>query len=195
MFVHKDIFENFVERLKNYANSLVIGEPLDSKTQFGPVVSKQHYNKVKSYIEIAVRNGHEIVYGETVNKRPEHLNQNGYYILPTIIVNVPDTSELMIDEIFGPVVCISQFVDENDVIKRANYTSYGLSATVWTSDISRAHRVAQQLLCGTTWINCFLIRDLNMPFGGMKESGMGREGYPYSIDFFTELKTIGVYYG
>ena len=90
---------------------------------------------------------------------------------------------------------VTSFDNEDEVINRANNSRYGLAATIWTQDVGRAHRVAQSLQCGTTWINCFLIRDLNMPFGGMKESGSGREGYPYSIDFFTELKTICVYHG
>lgn len=100
----------------------------------------------------------------------------------------------MIEEIFGPVVCVSSFHEEDEVIERANSSRYGLAATIWTNDVSRAHRVARSLDAGYTWINCFLVRDLNMPFGGFKDSGTGREGYPYSFDFFMEQKTIVVSY-
>ena len=101
----------------------------------------------------------------------------------------------MKEEIFGPVVCVTTFHEEDEVIERANNNTYGLAATIWTNDLGRAHRVARSLQVGYTWINCFLVRDLNMPFGGMKDSGTGREGYPYSFDFFTEKKTTCVYYG
>ena len=115
--------------------------------------------------------------------------------MPTVITNLDDSSPLMQEEIFGPVVCVTTFRDEEEVIERANNSRYGLASTLWTSDLSRAHRVARRLQCGNTWINCFLIRDLNMPFGGFKESGTGREGYPYSFEFFTEKKATYVYYG
>jgi acyl-CoA reductase-like NAD-dependent aldehyde dehydrogenase len=161
----------------------------------GPVVSKQHYDKIKSFIEIAVKNGLSIVCGETVDELPKDIDPNGYFIHPTIITNVEDNSQLMREEIFGPVVCVTKFDNENEVIKRANNSKYGLSATIWTNNLGLAHRVAQSLQVGTTWINCFLVRDLHMPFGGMKESGIGRESSEESIDFFTEVKTICVYYG
>lgn len=98
------------------------------------------------------------------------------------------------EEIFGPVVCVTTFHDEDEVIDRANNTRYGLAATIWTENLSRAHKIAQYLQCGYVWINCFLVRDLRMPFGGFKDSGTGREGYPYSFDFFTEKKTVCVCY-
>ena len=172
-----------------------LGDPLKPYTKLGPVVSLQHYQKIKSYIDIAVNTGLKIVCGETIDEKPKDVDPNGYYILPTIVINAVDTSRLMQEEIFGPVVCVTKFHEENEVIERVNNSKYGLSASVWTKDIGRAHRVAQRLQVGTTWVNCFLIRDLHMPFGGMKESGIGREGAEYSIDFFTELKTICIYYG
>jgi len=195
IFVHKNIYNEFIEGLKNYARSLTIGDPFKPQTKLGPVVSKPHYIKIKSYIDKAVELGHKIVCGETVDEKPADLDANGFFILPTIVTNLTDASPLMQEEIFGPVVCVTTFQDEDEVVERANNSKYGLSATVWTENVGRAHRVAQNLQCGTTWINCFMMRDLNMPFGGMKESGTGREGYPYSMDFFTEHKTICVYHG
>jgi acyl-CoA reductase-like NAD-dependent aldehyde dehydrogenase len=129
-----------------------------------------------------------------VSPRPEGLNERGYFVLPTVITNVEDSSPLMQEEIFGPVVCVTSFRDEEEVIERANNTRYGLAATIWTQDLARAHRVARELQCGYTWINCFMVRDLNMPFGGFKDSGSGREGNPYSFDFFMEKKTICLKY-
>ncbi len=124
------------------------------------------------------------------------MDPNGYFILPTIITNLEDSSPLMQEEIFGPVVCVTSFHEEDEVIERANNNRYGLACTVWTNDLGKAHRVARSIKAGYTWINCFLVRDLNMPFGGMKDSGTGREGYPYSItDFYTEKKTTCVFYG
>ncbi len=195
MFVHNDIYDKFIDALKDYAQSLQLGDPLKPNTKLGPVVSKQHYDKIKSYIDIAVNSGLTIICGETVDEKPKELDPNGFYISPTIITNVSDSSQLMQEEIFGPVVCVTKFQDEDEVIERANNSKYGLSATVWTKDLGRAHRVAQRLQVGTTWVNCFLVRDLHMPFGGMKESGIGREGAKDSIEFFTEVKTICVYYG
>jgi aminomuconate-semialdehyde dehydrogenase len=195
VFVHRDIYDKFCKELVTYARSLAIGDPLKANTKLGPVVSKEHYDKIMSYIKRAKELGHKILCGETIDDKPEDLDPNGYFILPTIITDLTDSSPLMCEEIFGPVVCVTSFHDEDEVIERANGVKYGLAATVWTENLSKAHRVAQSLECGTTWINCFLIRDLNMPFGGMKDSGTGREGYPYSIDFFTELKTICVFHG
>ena len=195
VFVHKDIFDKFIEALKKYAQSLKLGDPLNPNTKMGPVVSHQHYQKIKSYIDIAVKNDLHIVCGETIDEKSADIDTNGYFILPTIITNVSDSSQLMQEEIFGPVVCVTKFEKEDEVIERANNSKYGLSATVWTNNIGRAHRVAQRLQVGTTWVNCFLVRDLHMPFGGMKESGIGRESSEESIEFFTEVKTICVYYG
>jgi acyl-CoA reductase-like NAD-dependent aldehyde dehydrogenase len=129
-----------------------------------------------------------------ISKLPENCDPNGYYCLPTVITNLDDSSPLMQEEIFGPVVCVTTFHEEDEVIRRANNNKYGLAATVWTTNLGRAHRVARALHCGNVWVNCFLVRDLNMPFGGFKESGTGREGYPYSFEFFTEKKATYINY-
>lgn len=195
-YVHVSILDKFLEKLVAYARGLVVGDPLDKNTKMGPVCSKPHYDKVMSYIEMAAKNGSvKILCGETVDPKPAEINPNGYFILPTVITNVEDSSPFMQEEIFGPVVCVTSFHEEDEVIERANNSRYGLAATVWSRDLAQAHRVARQLQAGTTWINCFMVRDLNMPFGGFKESGTGREGYPYSFEFFMEKKTISVCYG
>ena len=123
------------------------------------------------------------------------MDENGYYILPTVITNLDDSSPLMQEEILGPVVCVTTCPEEEEVMERANNSRYGLAATVWTENLGRAHRVSRALDCGYVWVNSFLVRDLNMPFGGVKDSGTGREGYPYSFDLFTEKKTISIHYG
>ena len=114
----------------------------------------------------------------------------GYYLAPTILTNVSDQSSCMQDEIFGPVTCVVPFDNEEEVIERANDVKYGLCAVVWTKDLARTHRLAQRLQVGTVWVNCWLVRDLNMPFGGSKASGVGREGCKESLDFFTESRTV-----
>lgn len=119
-------------------------------------------------------------------------NKSGYFMLPTVIAEVSDDSCCMQDEIFGPVTCITAFGTEEEVIRRANGVKYGLAATIWSSDVRRVHRVAKRLQSGLVWTNCWLVRDLNLPFGGMKASGVGREGARDSYEFFTEVKTITV---
>ncbi|CAF0929368.1 unnamed protein product [Brachionus calyciflorus] len=193
-YVHASRIDEFLDLLVKHARSLVVGDPFNKNTNMGPVVSKQHYDKVKSYIDLANKTGCQILCGETVDENPADLDPNGYYILPTVITNLDDSSQLMQEEIFGPIVCVTTFHEEDEVIERANNSRYGLAATIWTNDVGRAHRVSRALQSGTTWINCFLVRDLNMPFGGFKDSGTGREGYPYSFEFFTEKKTTCVSY-
>lgn len=131
--------------------------------------------------------------GEGVDKLtlPQH-NAGGYFMMPTVISGVKDSSALMQEEIFGPVTCVTPFDEEEEVISRANGVRYGLSATVWTRDVGRVHRVARKLQAGLVWTNCWLVRDLNLPFGGMKHSGIGREGGKDSYHFFTEVKAITI---
>jgi len=186
LYVQRGIYETFLEKFIAEAKKLKVGDPFDENTKIGPVVSKEHRFKIESYIQLARDNGHRVIeVGENCRS-----NANGYFIMPTIITDLGDDSKLMCEEIFGPVVCIVPFDNEDEVIQRANNTAYGLCASVWTENVGRAHRLGRELEAGTVWINCWLIRDLRMPFGGVKDSGLGREGYPYSEELFTEIKTV-----
>lgn len=157
----------------------------------GALISKEHLAKVKGYVDIAEKEGATIACGKEELNLEDSI-KNGYYMRPTVITDVKDDSRLMKEEIFGPVTCIVPFDTEEEVIRRANDVEYGLAATLWTQDASRLHRVSRCLQVGTVWANCWLVRDLNMPFGGMKNSGMGSEGNFDSMEFFTNQKTICV---
>lgn len=189
IFVQKQIFEDFKAEFVKRTKALVVGDPTHEDTFCGPVVSKDHYEKVKSCIERAKKDRGVLLAGDEALSLSEDL-KNGYFIRPTIIGELSDCSDLQQTEIFGPVVTISSFKYPKDAVNWANTTPYGLSASIWTSDLKRAHKVAAQLDAGTVWVNTWLKRDLRMPFGGVKDSGLGREGGEDSIKFFTESKTV-----
>jgi aminomuconate-semialdehyde/2-hydroxymuconate-6-semialdehyde dehydrogenase len=182
IYVQKSIYDKFKNDLAEAANKLKIGDPTDSKTAQGAVVSKSHYEKILSYIEIAKKEGGTILSGG------EAVEGKGYFIKPTLIENLDINCQSNQDEIFGPVATITPFETESDVIAMANGTRYGLSATVWTGDVNKAHRVASEIDAGIVWVNCWLNRDLRTPFGGVKNSGLGREGGKDALHFFTEVK-------
>ncbi|XP_050750731.1 2-aminomuconic semialdehyde dehydrogenase isoform X3 [Gymnogyps californianus] len=163
-------------------------------TQCIPVTLRSSFaNQVRSYVKKAQAEGARVLCGEGVDSLALPTgNQKGYFMLPTVITEVKDESCCMQEEIFGPVTCVVAFDTEEEVIKRANSVKYGLAATVWSSNVGRVHRVAQRLQSGLVWTNCWLVRDLNLPFGGMKASGVGREGAKDSYEFFTEVKTITI---
>lgn len=149
--------------------------------------------QVRGYVALARAEGAQVHCGEGVDALAlPPRNASGYFMLPTVITGVADSSAVMQEEIFGPVTCVTPFDTEDEAISRANDVRYGLSAVVWSRDVGRVHRVARQLQAGLVWTNCWLIRDLNLPFGGMKSSGIGREGGKDSYHFFTEVKTITV---
>lgn len=190
ILVQDEIFEEFCSVFTEAVNQLVVGDPLNEKTFMGPLISKDHLEKVKASVELAVKENGKILTGGGV---PKDLNENlsgGYFFSPTVIKDLTHCSELHQSEIFGPVVTINSFKYPHEAVKWANTSPYGLSASVWTKDLSKAHKIARDLNVGTVWVNTWLKRDLRMPFGGMKASGLGREGGEDSIDFFTEKKTV-----
>jgi len=186
IFVERSIHDDFVSRFSEATKKLRIGDPLDESTDVGALISDAHLQKVMGYIDLATKEGGTIVAGGRRVERP------GYFVEPTIITGLGCDCRVLQEEIFGPVVTITPFDSEDEAVAFANSTRYGLSATVWTRDLSRAHRVAASLDAGTIWINCWLLRDLRVPFGGMKESGVGREGGFESLHFFTEAKNVCV---
>lgn len=192
VFVERSIYEDFKTRLADEANTLVVGDPSAPDTRIGAIVSQQHYEKVLSYVELAKSEGGNIVCGGKA-LYPEGFTK-GWFIAPTIIEGLPSTCRTNQEEIFGPVITLIPFDTEEEALEMANSTTYGLAATVWTSNLKRAHRVASKVQCGIVWVNCWLLRDLRTPFGGMKQSGVGREGGWEAMRFFTEPKNVCIAY-
>ncbi|XP_075353465.1 2-aminomuconic semialdehyde dehydrogenase isoform X2 [Mycteria americana] len=193
IFVQRGIYSEFLKRFVAEAKEWKVGNPSDPTVDVGALISKEHLEKVRSYVKKAQAEGARVLCGEGVDSLALPAgNQKGYFMLPTVIAEVKDESCCMQEEIFGPVTCVVAFDTEEEVIKRANSVKYGLAATVWSSNVGRVHRVAQRLQSGLVWTNCWLVRDLNLPFGGMKASGIGREGAKDSYEFFTEVKTITI---
>lgn len=193
IFVHQDIYEPFKASFVKWVSSAKVSYPSDPKAQLGAVVSKGHMEKILGYIDVAKEEGGRVLTG---GKRLilEAPYQEGYYIQPTVIEGLSDTCRTNQEEIFGPVVTLMPFANETEVLAMANGTKYGLAASVWTKDLNIAHRMADRLEMGIVWVNSWLIRDLRTPFGGMKESGVGREGGWEALRFFTEPKNIFVKY-
>ena len=192
LFVEKTIYEEFVDRFLGATKKLRIGDPQDATTDVGALISEPHLRKVEGYVELAREEGGAILIG---GKRPENLPervQDGYFLEPTVIAGLDCQRRVMQEEVFGPVVTVTPFDSPEEAISYANSTRYGLSASVWTQDLQKAHRVAAAIESGTVWVNTWLLRDLRVPFGGMKESGLGREGGFESLDFFTEAKNVCV---
>ena len=192
LFVEKTIYGEFLDRFLEGTKKLRIGDPQDASTDVGALVSEAHLRKVEGYVALAREEGGTVVVG---GKRPANLPervQGGYFLEPTVITGLDCGRRVMQEEIFGPVVTVTPFDSPEEAIALANGTRYGLSASVWTRDLQKAHRVAAALESGTVWVNTWLLRDLRVPFGGMKESGVGREGGFASLDFFTEAKNVCV---
>jgi aminomuconate-semialdehyde/2-hydroxymuconate-6-semialdehyde dehydrogenase len=189
IFIEESLYERFREDFVELVKKQQVGPPLAATTKIGAVVSEAHYNKVLSYIQLAQEEGGTILCGgEAIKLEGEYAN--GWYIAPTIIEGLAHYCRTNQEEIFGPVVTITPFKDQDEVLAYANSTEYGLSATIWTQQLNRAHQLAQQLEAGVVWINTWLQRDLRTPFGGTKQSGVGREGGYEALRFFTEPKNI-----
>jgi aminomuconate-semialdehyde/2-hydroxymuconate-6-semialdehyde dehydrogenase len=189
VYVERGIVHHFVEALKRKAESLRIGLPTDPATQLGPLISAQHREKVLSYYRLALAEGATLVTGGGVPEFRCSLDR-GFYIQPTIYTGLKESARCVKEEIFGPVCHIAPFDSEEEAVSKANDTKYGLAGSVWTSNLKRGHRVAQQMNVGITWVNCWFLRDLRTPFGGVGASGIGREGGMHSLNFYSELNNI-----
>jgi len=191
VYVERPIFDRFVEALKREAESLKLGDPTESDVTMGPLISRGHREKVLSYYELARQEGATVITGGGVpDLGPAY--EGGAYVEPTIWTGLPESARCIREEIFGPVCHIQPFDTEEEAIAMANDSVYGLCAAIWTSNLTRAHRVARAIDTGMVWINTWFLRDLRTPFGGTKLSGVGREGGVHSVDFYTELKNICV---
>ncbi|WP_101674592.1 2-hydroxymuconic semialdehyde dehydrogenase [Alloalcanivorax mobilis] len=189
VYVERPLFDAFVARLKQGAEQLRPGWWRDEGVSFGPLVSHAHRDKVLSYYETARRDGATVVTGGGVPEMPEAL-ANGAWVQPTIWTGLPPHSAVLSDEIFGPCCHIQPFDDEDDVIEQVNDTPYGLACALWTENLARAHRVAPRIDVGLCWVNSWFLRDLRTPFGGSKQSGIGREGGVHGLEFYSELSNV-----
>ena len=190
VFVERLAYKNFVDRFVEKVSQLKLGDPLDDETEQGAIVNKAQLDKIKFYVDLAQQEGGKIAIGGSGTKSMNDRCQSGYFFPPTVITGLPVSCRVNREEIFGPVVTITPFDNEEEVIEYANDTDYGLASSVWTQNLNRAHRVAEKIHTGTVWVNCWLVRDLRVPFGGMKASGVGREGGEEALRFFTEPKNV-----
>jgi aminomuconate-semialdehyde/2-hydroxymuconate-6-semialdehyde dehydrogenase len=196
IFVEESICPRFVDQFTAATRKLKVGDPLESTTDQGALISRRHLERVQSYIRLAQEEGGQLLCGGAV-PGPEVVGQrckDGAFLEPAVIANLDVHCRVNQEEIFGPVVTITPFRTEEEVVRFANAAPFGLSASLWTRDLGRAHRVAERLECGTVWVNCWLLRDLRTPFGGVKQSGVGREGGDEALRFFTEPKTVCIKY-
>ncbi len=186
LYVEKKEFDNVVGGLAEAASNMKVAPGMDPTCEMGPLVSDEQLERVTGYVERGIKAGAEAVVGG------EPVGGNGYFYKPTVLTNVNPDMEVVTDEIFGPVVVAQPFDDIDELARQANNTPYGLSAGIWTSDITKAHKMAKKLKAGTVWINCFNLFDAHLPFGGFKESGIGREMGPQVLELYTEVKAVCV---
>ena len=183
IFVQRDRYDEVVDKLANFSRNVSVGDPFDQKSTLGPLVSREQLDRVKGYLEIGKKEGAKLAAGGETG------GGKGYFVKPTLFADVKNEMQIAREEIFGPVGAAIAFKDETDAVFQGNHTDYGLSAAVWTRDVSRAHKVARSLKAGTVWINCFNQLDPISPFGGYKQSGFGRELGKYAIDLYTQIKS------
>ncbi|MBK8954744.1 MAG: aldehyde dehydrogenase [Saprospiraceae bacterium] len=189
ILIEKSIYERFKSDLIEEIKSFIPADPLDPQTKMGSLISKEHLEKVDSYVKLARSEGGTILYGgEAAVMQGEHTS--GAFYLPTVIEGLGPGSRCNMEEIFGPVITLQSFHSEDEALKLANASPYGLASTLWTESLSRAHRMSEALHTGIVWVNCWLLRDLRTPFGGMNQSGVGREGGWEAMRFFTEAKNV-----
>jgi len=189
--VQRPLHDRFLESLVERVRSLRVGDPSDPETELGSLISLEHRDKVEGYLKLAGEEGGTLLCG---GKRPQLPSpfDRGAFVEPTVITGLAPDSRTATEEIFGPVVTVHPFEDEDEAVALANAVPYGLSASVWTRDLERAHRMGRRLETGMLWINTWLLRDLRVPFGGVKSSGVGREGGRWSMEFFSEATNICV---
>ena len=191
VYVERKIFDRFVDALKKKAEGQKLGRPEDNTTTMGPLISREHRDKVTGYYELAKNEGATIVTGGGTPRFNDEKDQ-GAYVQPTIYVGLPESSRIQKEEIFGPVCHVTPFDDEDQAVAMANDTEYGLCSAIWTTNLSRGHRVAKRVISGITWVNCWFLRDLRTPFGGVGLSGIGREGGIHALNFYGEQRNICV---
>jgi aminomuconate-semialdehyde/2-hydroxymuconate-6-semialdehyde dehydrogenase len=193
IYVERPLFDEFVARMKAATEKQKVGPPDEPGVTMGPLISLEHREKVLSYYKLAVEEGATVVIGGGVPQMPAEL-ANGAWVEPTIWTGLPHEARVNREEVFGPCCHIAPFDTEEEAVRLANDTAYGLTAVVYTRDLARAHRVANQMEVGICWVNSWFLRDLRTPFGGAKHSGIGREGGIHSLEFYTELRNICIRY-
>jgi len=186
VFVEQKIYDQFVEKSATRAKNRTVGDPFDPKTKQGPQVDQAQFDKVMGFIDSGWSEGAKLVCGG------DRVGDRGYFVQPTVFADVQDNMKIAREEIFGPVMSIIPFREIREVVDRANRTEYGLAAAVWTKDIKKAHAIANDVRAGTVWVNCYNVLDTRAPFGGFKQSGIGRELGEYGLQQYTEVKTVMV---
>jgi acyl-CoA reductase-like NAD-dependent aldehyde dehydrogenase len=191
LFVEESIKDKFLAQLSERAGRIAVGDPMNKATQMGPQVSEEQLNRIRSYVDIAREEGATVVAGGS-SPRLDAAFEKGYFFTPTIFADVKNNMRVAQEEFFGPVVSVISFTDEDDLLRQANDTIYGLSAGIWTRDITRAHRFAKEIKAGVVWINTFNMFNAASPFGGYKQSGYGREMGRHALDLYTQVKSVWV---
>tara|TARA_B100000401_G_scaffold203282_1_gene137082 strand:- start:534 stop:1604 length:1071 start_codon:yes stop_codon:yes gene_type:complete len=193
IYIQKNIYKKFKKDFIKKVEKIIVGDPFNKDSDQGAIVSKEHFDKILSYINISKEEGCKVLTGGMkVDLNDEY--RNGWYIRPTIIENFDNDSRINQEEVFGPVVTLNSFENDQDALKLANDSNYGLASIIWTENINRAHKFANEIDSGIVWINCWLERDLRTPFGGVKNSGYGKEGGYHALNFFTKEKNICIKY-
>lgn len=190
ILVHRARMKEFAERFTESARAMNVGDPMAAETDLGSLISKAHREKVMAAIERGVQDGGVVACGGEIPRNLPARVANGAFLRPTVLLGVPQESSCVQEETFGPVVTVHGFDRHRDAVAMANATRYGLAASVWTRDLSRAHRIAARLDAGTVWVNCWMLRDLRVPFGGVKDSGIGREGGHEALRFFSDVSNV-----